>query len=351
MSTDESGLAIRYRAGLALGLALVILGVFVSAVGWEGVADAIYRTDPLVYLGAFVSMTGCLLCRSLVWHRILSLVDEPRPYWLTGGVFLTAMFTKYVIPYGQLTSGVGIAAIINRYYEIKYEEALAGVASADFLNYLPYYTFGAIGAGYVIIAYSPPIAELGPYAALLALLVVVVVVVVTLLWRRRELVSESLIGVTEMIRRGFKRVTNRDVSGLKPENVRRRFRGFYATVDLVTKNKRTVGIAFVFAHLGWLGLAGALYLTTLAIGTRISLGMALLIVAVSKFGFLVPTPGGVGGVELALATALYLLTPIGFATTTAIALLWRLSTYWFTVGVGGAAAMAMTLKDPVPPDG
>ena len=346
---DGERVSMERRAALAFGLALLLLGLFVYAAGWDNVIAAIYRTDPGIYLGAFGATVGCLLCRAFVWHRVLSIVDEPRPYWLTSGVFLTAMFTKYVVPYGQVASGVGIAAVVSRYYDAAYEEGLAGVVSADFLNYLPYYTLGGVGAGYVVIVHSPPVAELTPYALPVALLVALVALVIGVLWRHQSLVLRTVVGITTGLRRILERLFGRNVNVLQPENVKRRFRGFYTTLDLVARNRRAVAVALTVAHLGWLGLAVALYLTTQAIGAPISLGMAMFAVAVSKFGFVVPTPGGVGGVELALATVLYLLAPMAFATATAVALLWRLSTYWFTIAVGGLSAMAVTLKDPVPP--
>lgn len=348
--TEGSRLSMIRRAVLAFALALVLLGLFVYAVGWDSVLAAVSQTDPVIYLGAFAAMSGCLLCRTMVWHRILSIMDRPRPYWLVGGVFLTAMFTKYVVPYGQVTSSVGIAAVVNRYYDSAYEEGLAGVVSADFLNYLPYYTFGAVGAVYVLVAYSPPIAALSPYALPVVALIGGVGIIIGVLWLRRGVTLDVVVVVTTGLRQLVDRVTNRNVRFLRKENVKRRFEGFYTTLDIVARDRRSVGVALVWAHLGWLGLAGALYITAAATGASISLGMAFLAVAAGKFGFIVPTPGGVGGVELALATVLYLLNPIGFATATAIALLWRLSTYWFTICVGGIAAMAVTLKDPLPPD-
>ena len=348
--SSQRDVGMQYRALLAFGFALFLLGIFVYAVGWDEVTAAIYRTTLSVYLWAFAATVGTLACRTLVWHRILSIVDRPRPYWLVAGIFLTATFTKYAVPYGQVASGVGVAAVVSRYYDAAYEQGLAGVVSADFLNYLPYYTFGAVGAGYVLVVHSPSLETLGPYALPIAALVAAIAVVLGLLWSRRSLVAEGLAGAAGRIRGLIRRTTGREVGFLRRENVRRRFEGFYTTLDLVATDRRGVGAGLVFAHLGWLGLAGALYVTALAMDAPIPIGMAFLAVALSKFGFLVPTPGGVGGVELALATVLYLLAPVGLATATAIALLWRFATYWFSLSVGGVTAIAVTLTDPVPPE-
>ena len=333
------------RAAVAFAIAVGLLGLFVYAIGWTDVLTAVSRTSPTTYSTAFLAMIGCLFFRSLVWHRVLSIVDEPRPYWLVGGVFLTAMFAKYAVPYGQVTSGVGVAAVISRYFDAAYEEGLAAIVSADFLNYVPYYTLGGVGVGYVLGTHPLPI-DLGAHLLPVVGVVSLVVIVLWIGWNRRTLVVRGITGVTARIREVVGRLTGRNVRFLRRENVERRFEGFYTTLDLVGRDRRAVLGAVAFAHVGWTGLALALFATAHAVGTAIPLGIAFLAVAVSKVGFLVPTPGGVGGVEASMATALYLLWPVGFATATAIALLWRLSTYWFTILVGGTTAMAMTLRDP-----
>ncbi len=338
----------KVKAALALVLALLVLALFVFAVGWEEVLGAAARAHLVIYAGAFVAMGWCLLARSLVWHRVLSVVDQPRPYWLVGSVFLTAMFAKYVTPYGQVASGVGMAAVVSRYYESAYEESLAGIISADFLNYVPYYTFGSIGVVYLLMVESVSLPLRG-YAALITGLVIVIAVTVSTLWRRRDFVERGIVRVTGTVRSLVALVSERRARQIQPENVKGRLEGFYFTLDLLSRDRRTMVTAVVFAHAGWLGLATALYLSALAVGVPIAFGLTLLCVAVSKFGFLMPTPGGVGGVEIALAGALYLVTPMGAAVATAVAILFRFATYWFTIFVGGASSIALTMADPTPP--
>lgn len=338
------------RILLAFGIALSLIGIFVYAVGWEDVLAAVSRTSPTIYALAFASMLLCLFCRTLVWHLILGIVDSRRPFWLITGVFLTSMFAKYVVPYGQITSGVGIAAIISRYYETEYEQGLAGVLSADFLNYIPYYSFGTLGAIYVLTVYSPADAFSTWIAPVLLLLVILATVLGLMKWRRQVLLSVVL-RVTSTINRLHSRLVGRELGILNPENVKQRFRGFFTTLELVSRDRRSVLAALVLAHTGWFALAGTLYFTSLAMDHQIPVGVAFFVLAMSKLGFVVPTPGGIGGVEFTLASVLYILSPIGFATATAIALLWRISSYWFTILLGGLTAIAVTIKDPLPPEG
>ncbi|WP_331235491.1 lysylphosphatidylglycerol synthase transmembrane domain-containing protein [Natronorarus salvus] len=337
------------RALLALGLALLVLGLFVLVVGWEEVLGAIRHASLRIYALAFVATVGCLLCRAYVWHRVLAIVDRPRPYWLVVSVFLAGTFGKYVLPYGQVTSGVGVAAVVSRYYDSEYEEGLAAVVSADFLNYLPYYTLGAVGVGYLLHTGSSPVA-LDAYLRPAGVALAVVGLVLVVVWHRRDGIRSGAIGAVASLRGAVSGVSPRVARQLRRENLERRFEGFSETLELVSRNRRSGAVAVLSAHVAWLGLAGALYATAHAVGSPLPFGLAILGVALSKLGFLVPTPGGVGGVEIALASVLVLVAPIGFATATAIAILYRFATYWFTILVGGATSVALTLKDPTPPE-
>lgn len=337
------------RAAIAIVIALFLLGIFVVAVGWDDVLVAIQRASLSTYAVAFLGTLVCFAFRSAVWRHVLTVVDEPRPYWLILGVFLTATFAKYVTPYGQVASGVGVAALVSRYTNAAYEESLAAILSADFLNYLPYYTFGLFGVIYVVSLESPPI-DLRSYALPVVGLVAAIVLAILFVWTRRSLVLSVVFRATSALRRLVARLSERKAAELNRENVERRLEGFYTTLELVSKNRRTMTVALVYAHVAWLGLAFALYATALALDSPVSVGVAILVVALSKLGFLIPTPGGLGGVEATIVTTLVLLTPTSVAVATAIAILYRFATYWFTVFVGGGTSVALTVSDPLPPE-
>lgn len=337
------------RASVALGIALLLLLLFILAVGWEDVLGALQRANLRIYAFAFVATLGCLFCRSLVWNQLLSAVDRPRQYWLISGLFLVSMFAKYVTPYGQVTSGVGVAAVVSRYYDSAYEEALAAVVSADFLNYLPYYTLGSVGLGYVVFVSAPPI-DFGRYVPTAAVVIVAIVLIAIIAWLGRGLIRTVILRAIAGVRRVLSRVSPEKASYLRRENVIKRFEGFSTTLELVSQDRRAMGTALVYAHLGWLAYAVVLYVSAIAIEAPIAFGVAMLAVALSKVGFIIPTPGGLGGVEVALAGVLILITPMSSAVGVALALLYRFATYWFTILLGGIASILLTIKDPLPPE-
>ena len=336
------------RALVALLLAVVVLLLFILAVGWQEVYSAASEASLTIFALAFVAAGVMLVSRSIVWHLVLGVVDQRRPYWLVSSVFLTAMFAKYVTPYGQIAAGVGTAAIVSRYYESVYEESLAAILSADFINYLPYYSFGAIGLAYFLMVDTLPFnpTEYVPTAGIV--IAVLVLGLALLWWGRRHLLStiERARRVAQTI---IGRVSPAWAAALSRENLIRRIQGFSSTIVLLRRDRRTMFAALLWGHIAWLGLAGALYFSALAVGHQLPIGLVFLGVALSKLGFILPTPGGVGGVEIALAGVLFLITPMGGAVATATAILYRFSTYWFTVFLGGCSSIALTVSDPTPP--
>lgn len=334
------------RTLVAFGVAILLIALFVIVVGWEDVLAAVARADLAVYALAVASCAVTLCCRGAAWHSVFNAVEAVSAR-VIAGLFLTSMFVKYVMPYGQIASGPGVAAIVPQYTPLAYEESLAAVVSGDFVNYLPYYTFGAVGVGYFFLTRSPRF-DVGLYAAPVAGLVLVVVGFLAVLWFRRDLVERMLMGAVGGLRRLVALVSERHAAAISHEGVRTRLEGFYATLELVSRDRTAVAVAVVFAHLGWLGLAASLYFTADALGTPIPFGIAILGVVLSKVGFVTPAPGGLGGVELTLATILFLLTGMSGATATAVAILYRFATYWFTVLVGGAASIWMAMYRPGP---
>ena len=65
--------------------------------------------------------------------------------------------------------------------------------------------------------------------------------------------------------------------------------------------------------------------------------MALVYLAGNTAGALVPTPGGMGTIELALAGALTSITGINAGIATSIAVLFRVVTYWLRIPIGWVA--------------
>jgi len=82
----------------------------------------------------------------------------------------------------------------------------------------------------------------------------------------------------------------------------------------------------------------------LAVGRSISLWLVFFIVPASTLAGLTPSPGGLGGVEAALVGLLVVLAGFSTASGYATATVYRLASYWFALGVGGVAAVAVVTR-------
>ena len=87
-----------------------------------------------------------------------------------------------------------------------------------------------------------------------------------------------------------------------------------------------------------LGFIFAFDASLAAFGQEASLiQVALVYLAGNTAGALVPTPGGMGTIELALAGTLTSITGINAGIATSIAVLFRVVTYWLRIPIGWAA--------------
>lgn len=82
-----------------------------------------------------------------------------------------------------------------------------------------------------------------------------------------------------------------------------------------------------------------------ALGQQASLvQVALVYLTGNTAGSIIPTPGGIGTVDIALAAGLSTIAGINFGVATTVALLFRLMTYWLRIPLGWAAMRYLTRK-------
>ncbi|WP_293031773.1 lysylphosphatidylglycerol synthase transmembrane domain-containing protein [Natronococcus sp.] len=330
------------RAAAAFAIAVALLVVLVGAFGHEDVLVAASRAELPIYALGFAAMVGCLSLRGAVWNRVLGSAGYDGPFTPILGLYLATRFAKYVTPYGQVVAPPGVAYVLAQRSDVEYEEGLAAIVGGIFVNYLPYYTFGGFGLAYLFVGWRVT-GSVRTYAVAFLGTVGAVVAIAVLLWVRRDVVERTLLAVAAPIRRLLESVRPSLARSFRPENVRDRLEGFYRTLETISADRATLLAVLAIGHLAWFLFALPLYLTALAMGEPISLAVAVLAVALSKVGFLTPTPGGLGGVELTIAGVLALLTPVGAATALAIGLLYRVVAYWLSVVVGAVAAIALSL--------
>ncbi|EMA41922.1 hypothetical protein C446_04525 [Halobiforma nitratireducens JCM 10879] len=89
------------------------------------------------------------------------------------------------------------------------------------------------------------------------------------------------------------------------------------------------------------------YIGAVALGYQVAIPIAVLVVALGKLGSVVPAPGGTGSVEVMVTAGLTALAGIDPAAALTIALVYRLCTYWLTIGVGGLSVAGLFARRSV----
>jgi uncharacterized protein (TIRG00374 family) len=155
-------------------------------------------------------------------------------------------------------------------------------------------------------------------------------------WRTRETTSQWLFRVLNPV---ASRVGSADGTRVQAGIER-----FFAHLGALAGRPSWVAEVLVFAYVGWVFFALPLWLAGQAVGVSLSPQLVAFVVPASAMASLVPTPGGLGGVEAAVTGVLVALAGVTTPTAAAIALLYRVASFWFVLPVGGSAALWLTYR-------
>ena len=323
----DRGSVAKIAAGFAV--ALVLLYLFGRVIGWNEIVSTLGSADPRWFALAIASSTVALAIWAKAWDQILGLVGADIPFRSLVVTYFAATFADYVTPFGKAGGGPLIAYVLSTDERVSYHESLASVTTADLLNLLPFFAFAAIGfVGLTVSGGLPRQANVLVFG-----LVALAVVVPTggyLGWRYRSSVGSAFAS-------GLAPVANR-VPFLDAESIRGAIRRFFAEIDRIRGHPRVLAHTLVYSVSGWVFFAAPLYLAGRTLGVPLDPLTVLFVVPASALAGLIPTPGGLGGVEAAIAGLLVALTPVGAGTAAAIALVYRVASYWYVLAAGGIAA-------------
>ncbi|SEO36722.1 hypothetical protein SAMN04487948_10286 [Halogranum amylolyticum] len=310
--------------------ASVLLYFFGAVIGWGEIIATLRKAKLEWLVVACLSSTLCLVIWAKSWDVIFGAVDVDIPLSALVPTYFAGTFADYVTPFGKAGGGPFIAYILSTDGRVSYQESLAGVVIADLLNMLPFFTFAGFGFVALFVQGSvPPRAE--PLVGGLALLAFGIPVAVYLGWRHRQVVELLVVGLSRPIAARTSRV---DVDSLKD-----RVDEFYDRLDRIAAHPKELAITLAYSYVGWLFFAAPLFLAGQTIGVHIDPALVLFIVPASTLAGVAPTPGGLGGVEVAIVGLLVALTTVNTATAAAIALVYRVASYWYVLGLSGIAAL------------
>ncbi len=338
-SALSAGLSERFGTGkLLLGfiVAVVLIYLLVVASGWRRVLHTLEGADyTWVWIACISTFIG-LAAWGKAWQIVLAVLDIKVEFRRLIVTYLSATFANYVTPLGQAGGEPFIAYILSRDTAASYEDSLASVVTADLLNLLPFFNFAAFGLSYLLIKASLP-NNAKTLAQGLVILAFGVPAIAYAGWRYRQRVEDLVIRLAAPLAEHTSRIT--------VDGIRQRIDRFYHSLERIASEPRQLLFALVFSYTGWVFFALPLYFAGRALNLPLPLVLVLFIVPASTLAGLTPTPGGLAGVEAALTILIVALVPsISWSSGVAVAIVYRVASYWFVLVIGGIASMFVIMR-------
>jgi uncharacterized protein (TIRG00374 family) len=318
------------KALLGFALSALLLGLIAVGVGVADLRRALAGAHLRWLALGCLSTALCLVAWAKAWDVVLGVLGVEASFRELLVTYYAATFANYATPFGQAGGEPVIAYVLSRDTDASYEESLASVVTADLLNLLPFFTFAALGFAALLWRAALP-ERVEPLALGLLALAVGIPSAAGVGWRYRAPLGRLLFGLTAPVIRRLPRISETSLC--------RRARELEAAFRHIAREPAALARALAFSYLGWVLFALPLYLVALALDAPLDLLLVFFVVPASTLAGFVPSPGGLGGVEVALVGLLVALAGLTPASAYAVALLYRVASYWFALALGGAAAL------------
>lgn len=336
------------RVALSAALALAMLALLVTAVGWRELLVEFRAADTSWLLLALGISTLALVCWVEEIVRLFRSAGGVATGFDLRAAYFAGVFGKIIAPGGHV-GGVGIVAyVIGQHTDEPFERSLVVVSAAEFLNNVASATLAVVGIAYLVFASEAPNSFLQAGVVAVSVLVVGLVVSYVLLVRF-DGAERSLTWLAGLLRRTVGRFSVRVREALAEDRVAERVDTLGTTLDTIRRDRGTLLFAVAISHVGWICYAAPLYCALRAVGASVAFPVALFVVPVAGLAAIVSTPGGLGPVDTATAGGLIVLTPIDPAVAGAATFLFRAATFGYTVVLTGLVTVALVASGRLSP--
>jgi len=330
------------RAATVVGFvgALTVLGVLVWVVGVDRTVSALLSADPLALgLVAAVALLWLTTWGLALWSVLRALGSPVRAYTAVL-VYAGAVFSNNVTPFGQAGGEPLSALLISSAADTEYETGLAAIASVDTAHFVPSVGFAIVGFTFVTAGAVQLGRNLTFAAIAVAALAVGLPVAGFFGWRYRYELEDAVIRLLTPAIRWLGRTVPK-WSPPTAESIAARIESFFAAIERIATDRKTLLQTLGFSGLGWACLAGSLWLSLYAVGHTVPVSVPLLVVPVGSIASLAPLPGGSGAIEAVLVTLLVSTTAVPAAVAASAVLIHRGATYLFPLLLGAGVASAL----------
>jgi uncharacterized protein (TIRG00374 family) len=323
------------RVALGLLVATGIVAVLLTVVGVEDVVDSLAAAEPTVLVGVVAAALCWLTAWGLSLYVGLRILDVPTSAPRAVLAFTTVVFANSVMPFAQLGGQPVAALFLSRTTRSEYETSLLATATVDSLNILPAGLFVLIGVG--TFARSGPLdGGVGLAVASVVGLSVALPLLAYAAWRNRATAGRYGTRIGSAVGRVLRSVLpSRRLPS--PGTIRERVGRFSAGLRRLRANPRLLAVGFALSLLGWVFFVTSFWLSLVAVGHRVPFGVVLLVVPTSMLAVVLPSPGGLGGVEAMLVFLTVSLAGIDPAGALAAALVHRGATHLLPIVIGAGS--------------
>ena len=331
-STYRTVLRVVVGLTVAVGLVALLFGV----VGVDEVLASLAAAEPVPLVGVVLLSLCWLGSWGLSLYVGLRILGVPTSLGRTLLAFTSVVFANSVMPFAQLGGQPVAALFLSRATRSDYETSLVATATVDALNVLPAGLFVLVGVG-ALAGRGPLDGDTTLVVGAVLGVTVVVPLLVYVVWRARRSVRPHLTRVLAAVGRVATRVLP---ARLLPSQgaVRERVERLRTAVRRLRRSPELLVLAFGCSLVGWLFLVASFWLSLVAVGTPVPVAVVLVVVPASMLAVVLPSPGGLGGVEAMLVFLTVSLAGIDPAGALAAALVHRGATHLLPILIGGTAA-------------
>ena len=303
---------------------LVATGIIVGLIYFANVKEfieALQSASIPLLIPALASGMAVFLVFGYTWHRFLTKVDIEVSYFDSLKLFMAGQFMNSITPLGQFGGEPFMAYIIRKNTDTSYEKAFSTVFSADIVNGIPVLTFVLGGSFYLMLFSSINDVILQTVYAGVGL-TFLGGLIVYLLWFKAGVIENYILGIL----RFFSNLTGMGdslVSGAEE-----RLNKVQESFETIGENPRHLFETAVIAHLSFVLQVICLYFIMLSLNQTVEITPLYFIIAIAGLANFAPTPGGSGAYEATMTGILIFFLGVDKEIAAAIAILFRLTTYW-----------------------
>ena len=308
------------------GITTLIFAVLIYVADVNKFIEAILSSDPYYLSIALVFGLGWFLFFGVIWHLFLTHMGIPVTFYKSLKLVMGGVFMNSITPLGPFGGEPFMAYVVSKNSKASYEKAISCIISADIVNTVPFVTYSTAGIVYFVLFRSVNNFIIN-LAAITGLLIVIGSIAVYLLWFEEEILERNLFKLMEKI--------ETKIGGEKyVQKVKEKISEIKSAFQTVGESPRHLIKTIFVGHLAMLSQFICLYFILLSQNIEPLIIPIYFTVILSGFATISPTPGGSGTFEAAFAGLLLFFYTVPFDTAVAIAVLFRLTTYWPGILIG-----------------